>query len=118
MAKNAAYRWQNERKRGLLDKPKPKKGKKKRKRGITPKQAKYLASLQRRLRTPYTGNGMTAAEASHAIDDAKRQLREIGRLENDFDTALQNDASPASTGPTRTSPRTDRMGEPIGWPGG
>lgn len=44
--------------------------------GITPAQAKYLASLQRELGEPYTGNGMRRAEASQAID---RCLTRLGR---------------------------------------
>lgn len=74
MARRAAYRWQNERKRGLYVKGVPRKMGKPRRRGITNKQASYLASLQRELGVPYTGNGMTLAEASAAIDDAKRRL--------------------------------------------
>jgi hypothetical protein len=39
-------------------------------RGITNKQAKILAALQRKAGEPYTGNGMSARQAG----------REIGRL--------------------------------------
>lgn len=48
-------------------------------RGITNKQASYLAALCRELKQPYTGRGMTRDEASIAIDalrarvDAKRE---------------------------------------------
>lgn len=75
MARSSAYRWQNERRRGLLGKP-PKAGTatKRGKRGITNAQAKYLADLQRRLGTPYSGGGMTLTEASSAIADARRRL--------------------------------------------
>lgn len=91
MAKSSAYRWQNERKRGLLGKPPTPKKRKRGKAGITPKQAKYLASLQRQLRVKYTGNGMTRAEASSAIDDAKRQLEDARRLDSGLDAALERD---------------------------
>lgn len=87
MARNAAYRWQNERKRGLVG-PTSNKPKKRRKpAGITNKQARYLAALQKRLGVPYTGNGMTKAEAHRAINEAKRRLK---------------GATPVSAGATRT----------------
>jgi hypothetical protein len=97
MAKSAAYRWQNERKRGLLG-PNPKKRKraaKAKSRGITNKQASYLAVLQRRLGEPYSGDGMNVREASSAIDAVKRRLK---------------DATPVKAGATQpTAP-----GKPIG----
>ena len=98
MARNAAYRWQNERKRGLLGKgPKPTKRQPRHKRGITNKQAGYLAAMQRKLGERYRGTGMTASEASRAIDAAKRRL---------------NDATPARAGATRESLST--KGKPSG----
>jgi hypothetical protein len=39
-------------------------------RGITNSQARLLAALQSELGEPYTGRGLTLAEASEAIDDA------------------------------------------------
>lgn len=71
MAKSAAYRWQRERKHGLLGEGK----RKKRGKGITNKQASYLGALQRQLDETYTGNGMTVVQAAKAIDDAKRRLK-------------------------------------------
>lgn len=79
MAKSSAYRWQNERKRGLFkdgplrnnqrpDRRRPAK--------ITNKQAQFLASLQRDLGVNYTGRGMTKGEATKAIDQC---LRKLGR---------------------------------------
>jgi hypothetical protein len=43
-------------------------------RGITNKQAHYLAHLQRKLGTQYTGNGLTMREASDAIERCREQL--------------------------------------------
>jgi hypothetical protein len=42
--------------------------------GITNPQAKLLADLQRQLGEPYSGSGMTCAEASGLIDDCFRRL--------------------------------------------
>lgn len=99
MARTAAYRWQNERKRGLLGKgPKPK-SRPKRTRGITNKQASYLAALERQLGVPYSGNGMNTREASSAIDKAKRLLK---------------DATPAGTGATKRKGASSIPGKPIG----
>lgn len=96
MAKSAAYRWQNERKRGLLGrKPKPKR----KPLGITNKQARFLAALQRQLSEPYSGNGMTKADAHRAITEAKRRLRK--------------NATPVNAGATRTRSST-ATGKPIG----
>lgn len=92
MAKSAAYRWQNERRGGLLGPPK-KKGKGK-KRGITNAQAKYLAALQRGLGEPFTGGGMTMGQASAAIDDCKRRVRKKRQeLDSGLDGALERDAA-------------------------
>ena len=92
MAKSAAFRWQNERKRGLLGNPKKKKPGKRNKRGITNRQASYLASLQKQLGEPYTGNGMSVREASDAIDDCRRRLKQQ-ELDSGLDGALERDAA-------------------------
>jgi hypothetical protein len=59
-------------------KPRPEdlepKKKRKKARGITNKQAQYLASLQRRLGEPYKGNGLTMQQASMLIADCQRRL--------------------------------------------
>lgn len=44
-------------------------------RGITNKQASYLAALCRELGQPYPGSGMSRLEASIAIRDRQEQLR-------------------------------------------
>lgn len=44
-------------------------------RGITNRQASYLAALSRELGQPYAGSGMSRLEASLAIRDAQEQLR-------------------------------------------
>lgn len=46
--------------------------------GITNKQASYLAALQREAREPYSGSGMTRQQASREIDRLERQLG-VGR---------------------------------------
>jgi hypothetical protein len=43
-------------------------------RGITNRQAKYLAALQRELGERYTGNGLSAHQASLEIERLKRLL--------------------------------------------
>ena len=43
--------------------------------GVTYKQAKLLAKLQRQLREPYGGAGLSRAEASVLIDDCLTRLR-------------------------------------------
>lgn len=42
--------------------------------GITPRQAHYLAILQREGGEPYVGNGMTRGDASAAIDHLRKKL--------------------------------------------
>jgi hypothetical protein len=42
--------------------------------GITNPQAKYLADLQRKLKTPYTGRGMSKAEAQAAIKSCVAEM--------------------------------------------
>jgi hypothetical protein len=44
--------------------------------GITNKQAKYLAALCRELRVPYSGRGMTRDEASIAITEYRKRVEE------------------------------------------
>ncbi len=63
MAKLASMRWHRF---GGLEPYKP--SRKKRKRGITNSQAKFLAALQRKAGEKYTGNGMSCAQASSEID--------------------------------------------------
>jgi hypothetical protein len=48
-------------------------------RGILNEQAKELGQLQRELGEEYAGNGMTAAEAGQAIDEARVRLRRRDR---------------------------------------
>jgi hypothetical protein len=43
-------------------------------RGITNPQAKLLADLKRQLGEPYSGSGLTCAEASRQIDDCFKRL--------------------------------------------
>jgi hypothetical protein len=51
-------------------------------RGITNRQASFLADLQRQFGLRYTGNGMSAAQASAEIDRLL-ELREIKRRDLD-----------------------------------
>lgn len=44
-------------------------------RGITNRQASYLAALCRELGRPYPGSGMSRLEASIAIRDLEQQVR-------------------------------------------
>jgi hypothetical protein len=48
-------------------------------RGITNKQASYLAALCRELGEPYPGSGMSRLEASVAINDRQQLLRARSR---------------------------------------
>ena len=47
-------------------------------RGITNKQASYLAALCRELHVPYPGSGMSRLEASLTIAEYQRQVRARG----------------------------------------
>lgn len=42
--------------------------------GLTNKQASYLAALQKQLGVPYTGHGLTISEASRLITKLKAQV--------------------------------------------
>lgn len=69
MAKSRAYRWNGWRTdlQGGEIKDKPGKPRKRKPKGITNVQAKYLASLQRKAGEPYSGSGLTTSEASQEI---------------------------------------------------
>ena len=47
-------------------------------RGITNKQASYLAALCRELHVPYPGSGMSRLEASLTIAEYQRQVQARG----------------------------------------
>ena len=73
MAKHKHYRWRDwrvdERGTSIRDSDESNKRNKARKgSGITNKQAKFLATLQRQAGLKYTGNGMSRADASALID--------------------------------------------------
>ena len=59
---------------GAAQKPRPTPGASSRACGIANEQAAELARLQRALGVPYTGRGMTAAEAARAIASARAML--------------------------------------------
>ncbi len=64
MARSRAYRW-----RGFGEQARSPGESRKGGKGITNKQAAYLAALQRQLGIPYTGSsGMTRREASALIE--------------------------------------------------
>jgi hypothetical protein len=70
MAKHASHRWlgwRTDLHGGTIRDRDPAKLPPKDQRGITNKQAKLLAKLQRLAGEPYSGRGMTAAQADAAI---------------------------------------------------
>ncbi len=88
MAKSSAYRWWTGFGEQAKRKPKPKKkGKPK---GITNKQAKFLASLQRRAGEKYSGSGMTSAKAAKEIDRLLHPVK-VAHLDREWEERAARD---------------------------
>lgn len=94
MARNKAYRWRGfgEQASGNGGEARP------RGKGITNKQAAYLAALQKKAGLPYSGSGMTRRQASSEIDrllgHPKREPRvprAVKELDREFDRRLQRE---------------------------
>jgi hypothetical protein len=68
-------------------------------RGITNKQASYLAALARELHVPYPGSGMSRLEASLTIADYQRQVKARGlRRGPQSASVAQGPADPPAAG--------------------
>ncbi len=89
MAKSSAFRWWTGFGEQAKRKPKPKKKGAKPK-GITNKQAKFLALLQRKAGEKYTGNGMTSRQASKEIDRLLHPVK-VSHLDREWEERAARD---------------------------